>query len=207
MTSRVAFAAAHDDDVAAVRAAVGARRPVGHELARGARMPESGSPDAMPLAMTMMSGSTSQCWTANSSPGPPEAGLDLVGDEQDAVLAGDLAQPRQEARRRHDVAALAEDRLDDDRRDLLRVDELVERQVELGLPVAGAVRVGACGAAGGRGSSTDRPCGRRCPGSGSKCAAVDVLRGRQRHRLAGPAVVAVAEARGSPAGRSRPGRA
>ena len=79
--------------------------------------------------------------------GPPEPGLDLVGDEQDAVLAGDLAQPRQEPRRRHDVAALAEDRLDDDRRDLVRVDELVERQVELGLPVAGA-RVGRVGAAG-----------------------------------------------------------
>ena len=48
--------------------------------------------------------------------GPPEPGLDLVGDEQDPVLAGDLAEARQEARRRDDVAALAEDRLDDDRR-------------------------------------------------------------------------------------------
>ena len=47
--------------------------------------------------------------------GPPEAGLDLVGDEQDPVLAGDLAEARQEGRRRDDVAALAEDRLDDDR--------------------------------------------------------------------------------------------
>ena len=51
---------------------------------------------------------------------------------------GDLAEARQEAGRRHDVAALAEDRLDDDRRDLVRVDELVEGQVELGLPVARA---------------------------------------------------------------------
>ena len=71
---------------------------------------------------------------------PAVAGLDLVGDQQDPVLAGDLAQAGQEARRRDDVAALAQDRLDDDRRDVLRVDELVEGQVELGLPVAGAVR-------------------------------------------------------------------
>ena len=49
--------------------------------------------------------------------GPPEPGLDLVGDQQDPVLAGDLAEARQEGRRRDDVAALAEDRLDDDRRD------------------------------------------------------------------------------------------
>jgi hypothetical protein len=27
-------------------------------------------------------------------PRPPESGLDLVGDEQDAVLGGDLAQAR-----------------------------------------------------------------------------------------------------------------
>ena len=121
----------------------------------------------MPLAMTRMSGSTSQCSDREHLAGPPEAGLDLVGDQQDPVLAGDLAQPRQEARRRHDVAALAEDRLDDDRRDVLGVDELVERQVELGLPVAGAVASGR-GRRRRRGSSTDRPCGRRDPGSGSK---------------------------------------
>ena len=136
--------------------------------ARGrARIPDSGSPEAMPLAMTRMSGSTSQCWTANISPVRPKPGLDLVGDEQDPVLAGDLAQPRQEARRRDDVAALAEDRLDDDRRDALRVDELVEGQVELRLPVARA-GVGSSGRRRRPGSSTGRPCGRRSPGSGSK---------------------------------------
>ena len=123
--------------------------------------------------------------------GPPEAGLDLVGDEQDPVLAGDLAEPRQEPRRRHDVAALAEDRLDDDRRDAVRVDELVERQVELGLPVA---RAGVRGV-----RAAGRPVAVRVggvvDGAGQRLegAAVDVLGGRQRHRLGRPAVVAVAE--------------
>ena len=165
-----------------------------------ARIPESGRPDAMPLAMTRMSGSTPQCWTANISPVRPKPGLDLVGDEQDPVLAGDLAEPRQEARRRDDVAALAEDRLDDDRRDPVRVDELVERQVELGLPVAGA-RVGGVGAAGG---SIAVRVGRVVDGPGQRLegAPVDVLGGRQRHRLGGPAVVAVAEGQDRrPAGR------
>ena len=80
--------------------------------------------------------------------GAPEPGLDLVGDEQDPVLAGDLAQARQEPGRRDDVATLAEDGLDDDRGHALGVDELVERQVELRLPVARA-GVGRMGAAGG----------------------------------------------------------
>ena len=40
--------------------------------------------------------------------GSAEARLDLVGDQQDPVLAGDLAEARQERRRRDDVAALAD---------------------------------------------------------------------------------------------------
>ena len=146
-----------------------------------------------------MSGSTSQWLDREHLAGPPEAGLDLVGDEQDPVLAGDLAEARQEARRRDDVAALAEDRLDDDRRHPVRVDELVEGQVELRLPVAGA-GVGRVGAAG-------RPIAVRVgrvvdgPGQRLESAAIDVLGGRQRHRLGGPAVVAVAEGEdGRPAG-------
>ena len=42
--------------------------------------------------------------------------LYLVGDKQHAVLRGDLAQPPNEMIRRHDIAALALDRLDDNRR-------------------------------------------------------------------------------------------
>ena len=45
---------------------------------------------------------------------PAHARLHLVDDEQDAVLARELAEPLVEFHRRHDVAALALDRLDDD---------------------------------------------------------------------------------------------
>ena len=46
--------------------------------------------------------------------------LDLVEDEQDAVLVAEPAQARQEVVGRDDVAPLALDRLDEDRRQLLR---------------------------------------------------------------------------------------
>ena len=49
--------------------------------------------------------------------GPPEARLDLVEDEDRAVTVAQLAQPGQEPVRRDDDAAVALDRLDDDRRD------------------------------------------------------------------------------------------
>ena len=121
----------------------------------------------------------------------PEPGLDLVGDEEDPVLAGDLAEARQEPRRRDDVAALTDDRLDDDRRDLVRVDELVEQQVEPLLPVAGA-RPWRVRSAGGpiavRVVGVVDAAGERFEG-----AAVDVLRRGQGHCLAGPAVEPVAE--------------
>ena len=47
--------------------------------------------------------------------GPPVAGLDLVGDEQDAVPVGERPQAPQERGRRRDVAALALDGLDEER--------------------------------------------------------------------------------------------
>ena len=50
-------------------------------------------------------------------PGPPVAGLDLVGDEQDPVLVAEGPKLAQERGRRRRVAALALDRLDEDRRD------------------------------------------------------------------------------------------
>ena len=51
--------------------------------------------------------------------GAAEAGLDLVGDEHDAVLPGQLAQPAHEVERRRHKAAFAKHRLDDDRRHTL----------------------------------------------------------------------------------------
>ena len=84
--------------------------------------------------------------------------------------------------------------------DPVRVDELVEGQVELGLPVAGA-RLGRVGAAGG---SIAVRVGRVVDGARQRLerAAVDVLGRRERHRLGRPAVVAVAEGQDRrPAGR------
>ena len=55
-------------------------------------------------------------------PHPPRttrAGLDLVGDQEDPVLVADLSEPLEEPILGHDVPALALDRLDDDRRDLV----------------------------------------------------------------------------------------
>jgi hypothetical protein len=124
-------------------------------------------------------------------PGAPEARLDLVGDQQDPVLPGDLAQARQEGRRRDDVATLAEHGLDDDRGHPLRVHHLVEEQVELRLPVAGARGrvVGAArrAVAVGIGGVVHRP------GEGLEGGPVHVLGGRERHRLGGPPVVPISE--------------
>jgi hypothetical protein len=61
--------------------------------------------------------------------GPPDAGLDLVGDEQDPVAVADLAEARHEAVLGDDVAALALDRLDDDCGDFRRRNELVEEDL------------------------------------------------------------------------------
>ena len=61
--------------------------------------------------------------------GPTRARLDLVGDEQDAVLVADPPQALEEAVLGDDVAALALDRLDDDRRDLVRRREPVEQDL------------------------------------------------------------------------------
>ena len=54
--------------------------------------------------------------------GAREAGLHLVGDQQDAVLVADRAQRLEQFGRRRMEAALALHRLDDDRRDVDRID-------------------------------------------------------------------------------------
>ena len=80
--------------------------------------------------MVMRSGSTPECSIANILPGAPEAGLDLVDDQQDAVLVADLAQSAQELEGRDVEAALALDRLDDDRGDARRLDVRLEQELE-----------------------------------------------------------------------------
>ena len=105
--------------------------PGPHDSSSSARatIAPSGIPDAMPLAASRMSGSTPQCSTAHILPVRPAPGLDLVGDEQDPVRVADPPQALEEAVLGHDVAALALDRLDDDRRDLVGRRELVEEDL------------------------------------------------------------------------------
>src|SRR5215212_12022128 len=62
-------------------------------------------------------------------PGPPRARLDLVGDEQDPVSVADRAKASKERVFGDDIAALALDRLDDDRRDLIGGRELLEQDL------------------------------------------------------------------------------
>ena len=59
------------DRVAAVRRAVRARRPTTRGGRRGRSSPPSGMPEAMPLAVSRMSGSTPQCSTAHIFPVRP----------------------------------------------------------------------------------------------------------------------------------------
>ena len=59
-----------------------------------------------------------------------EAGLHLVGDEQDAVLVGEAAQLGEEPGARRVVAALTLDRLDQEGGDLSRADLVGEQRVQ-----------------------------------------------------------------------------
>ena len=61
-------------------------------------------------------------------PGAAEAGLDLVRDEDDALVLGPGGERRQEALGRDDEAALALDRFDDDRGDLVAAELLLDHR-------------------------------------------------------------------------------
>jgi len=65
--------------------------------------------------------------------GAGQAGLDLVGHEKDAVGVAQAAQLQHELGRRRVEAALALDRLDDDRGDPARLDDRPEQTVERGM--------------------------------------------------------------------------
>ena len=78
---------------------------------------------------------------------PAEAGHDFIGDQQDPVLVAELAQTLEESGRRDDETRVADDRLEQDRRDVLRalVPEHLLDVRERGLrgrAVWGAVRIG-----------------------------------------------------------------
>jgi hypothetical protein len=73
-----------------------------------------GIPEAIPLAVVHDVRLDAGVLDRPPSAGAAHARLDLVGDEEDAVLVADLAQSLHEGLRRGEVAALSLDRLDDD---------------------------------------------------------------------------------------------
>ncbi len=115
-----------------------------------------------------------------------DAALDLVEDEQHAVLVAEPAQARQEVRRRDDVPALALDRLDEDRRQLFgRADGLQEGLDAVEVAVAGVVDLG---------------------DQRGEAAALQGLGTAERHGAVGPPVEGVHEGEGPVAACVPPGQ-
>ena len=149
----------------------------------------------MPFAVAMRSGTTPSCSQANRSAGAGEAGLHLVGDEHDPVRVRPLDQCGQEPRRGHDEAALALDRLDHQRGEVLGADVPLE----------------VLDAAGGRGGAVEAVAervGHRRPVDLRRERAEPVLvrhvLGGHRHRQRRAAVVGVLEHRDGRAPRGQP---
>ena len=114
--------------VAAEGRAVRAGSPGSSSSARATIAP-SGMPEAMPLAVSRMSGSTPQCSTAHILPVRPAPDWTSSAISRMPCASQMSRRPWQEAVLRDDVAALALDRLDDDRRDLVGRRELVEQHL------------------------------------------------------------------------------
>ena len=93
--------------------------------------PESGSPPAIDLATVIEVGLDAEVLDREEPAGAAEAGLDLVGDEDDAVAVAEPAQAAHELGRSHDEATFALYGLEHDRRDLLGRDTHRKRAVEL----------------------------------------------------------------------------
>ena len=159
------------DRVAAVGRAVRARSPCLEEIGAGDHRAQ-GHPGRDPLGRQQDVRLDAPVLDRPHLAGPPGARLDLVGDQQDAVLVTDVAEALEEPVLGDDVAALALDRLDDDRRDLVGRRELVEQDVVEPLEVLDpAVR-------GVEDPRQQRP----------EAGVVLGLRGRQRDRAVGPTV-------------------
>ena len=103
--------------VARDRRTVAARRPRHDVLLRDHRAQRHAGRD--PLGREHDVGDDAGVLGREHLAGAPHAALHLVEHQEDAVAIGDRAQPAQELRRRHDVAAFAQHRLDDDRRDVV----------------------------------------------------------------------------------------
>ena len=138
----------------------------------------------MPLAVVTRSGTTPSWSQANHDPVRQKPGLDLVGDEHDAVVLRPGGEGRQEAGRGLDEAALAEDRLDRDARQVGHADLLVEVVDRAG----GRLLAGQAVA--------ERVRHRRAVDLGGERAEAVLVRHvlrRHRHRQVGAAVVGVVE--------------
>ncbi len=105
-------------------------------------IPEMGKPAAQGLGGGHDVGLDAPVLHGEPLAGPAHAGLDLVGDEEDAVLFADPLDLAHVLRRRDDEAALALHRLGDDRGHLLGVDLLGEGLLQQTCALAAAARVG-----------------------------------------------------------------
>ena len=103
--------------IAAKRARVRAGRPRHHVRPRRRHAERQARRDA--LGDRDHVGLDTEVLDREHLPGAPHPRLHFIGDQQDAVLLGDLAQAMMKLRLGHDVAALALDRLDDDAGDFI----------------------------------------------------------------------------------------
>ena len=120
---------------------MGAARPLGHDgLLRDHHA--DGQSRAEALGQRHDVGRDAPVLAREHLAGTPDAGLHLVEDQQDAVPVAQRPQAGEEPVRRHEVAALALDRLDQDRGDLARRHVAGEQHVldvvEDGLALVGA---------------------------------------------------------------------
>src|SRR5207247_7806239 len=100
--------------VAAEGAAVGARLPLRARLLRDERADRHAAAEALRREPNV--GLDALVLAGEHASGPPDAALDLVAHEQDAVAVAQLAQCLEVSGRWHDIAALTLDRLDEDGR-------------------------------------------------------------------------------------------
>ncbi len=188
--------------VAAVRAAVCPGRPPGQQIAPG-HDPAQREPRRDPLGHHQDVRHHAGVGYGEQLAGAPEAGLHLVGHEQDPVPGRDLPQSGQERGRRHPVAALAENGLDHERGHPGGHHHLREQLLELGLPVAGA----GAGVVRSPGGAVAVGVGRVVHGAGEglEVAADRHTRGGEGHGLRRPAVEAATEGDDGGAPGGRPG--
>jgi hypothetical protein len=91
-----------------------------------------GNPDPRTLGERHDVGGNAVVLRGEHAAGAADAALHLVEDQEDSVLVADRAQPGKETRGRHQVAAFALERLDQDRGDFLRWQVALEEHPDVG---------------------------------------------------------------------------